>query len=76
MAVNRPVGNTAQTRELARTLAKHSHLDLQSCLAIVVLLEMGELGHTGNDLTEAFDEAMRAYATEVQNERLASIQAL
>lgn len=71
MLVNAPLGNTSQARELARTLAKHSHLDLQSCLAIVVLLEMSELGHAGADLTEPFDEAMKVHATEVRNERLA-----
>lgn len=66
---NNPI-NTWQARELARILAKHSHLDLQSCLAIVVLMEMGELGHTGNELAEAFDQAMNVHGAAVKNECL------
>lgn len=71
MRENIPVGDTSQAILLARTLAKHSHLDLQSCLAIVVWLEIGELGYTENDLMEAFDEAMLVHATDVRNKRLA-----
>lgn len=70
--VNNPI-NTSQARNLARMLARHSHLDLQSCLAIVVLLEMGELGHTGDNLAEAFDQAMNVHRTQVKNERLSRI---
>ena len=71
---NIPVGDLSETHERAKMLAKHSHLDMQSCLAIVVLQELGELGHTGEDLTEAFVESMKCHGTAVKNERLAAIQ--
>ena len=71
---NTPVGILSETHDRAKMLAKHSHLDLQSCLAIVVLQELGELGHTGTDLTEAFDEAMKCHGTVIRNERLAAVR--
>ena len=66
---NTLVGDLSGTHERAKMLAKHSHLDLQSCLAIVVLHELGELGHTDEALTEAFDESMKVHGTAVKNKR-------
>ena len=56
MVINPVIGDTDEVRALARILGQHSHIDAQSCLAIVVLLELVELGHAGDDLTEAFDQ--------------------
>lgn len=71
--MNVPVGELSVTLDRAKMLAKHSHLDLQSCLAMVVLQELGELGHTGAELTEAFDESMKVHGTAVMNERCAAL---
>lgn len=69
-----PVGDLQLTRERAKVLERYSHLDLQSCLAIVVLQELAELGHSGTELTEAFDESMKVHSTAVINERIRGLQ--
>ena len=73
MLVNVVIGDTERQRDLARVMQKHSHFDLQSCLAVVVLHELGQLGIDSEELNESYDAAMTAHRTEIQNRQLAKI---